>query len=219
MRLEQAVEENALLSGLPEADRQRLLEGMSPLGLPAGSLIIHQGDAPDAMYLLLEGRMKVYLANEEGRELILDFLEAGDAFGELALLDDEERSASVVTVTPVRLALLPRSHFRACLESSKEMSSALLMLLARRLRRLTAQVGALALSDVYSRVRNVLITESEEDVAGRLLTGELTHQEIADRVGASREMVTRILSDLKKGGYITTHKKQILVEKPLPREW
>ena len=219
MRLEEAIREFSLLAALPATDQERLLEGMSPLSLPAGSLIIHQGDAPDAMYLLLEGRMKVFLANEEGRELILDFLEVGDAFGELALLDDEERSASVITVTPVRLALLPKTHFRACLEDSREMSSVLLMLLTRRLRRLTTQVGALALSDVYSRVRNVLIMESEEDSAGRLKTGEITHQEIADRVGASREMVTRILSDLKRGGYITVEKRRITVHRPLPREW
>ena len=219
MRLAEALQEVPLFSGLPPGDRDRLLDGMSPLALPAGSLIISQGDAPDAMYLLLEGRLKVFLSNEEGREVILDFLDPGDAFGELALLDDEERSASVITVTPVKLALLPRAHFRACLADSGEMCSALLMLLARRLRRLTGQVGSLALEDVYSRVRNVLLNKSTENGDGKLVTSELTHQDVANMIGASREMVTRIFNDLKRGGYISIEKKRITVERPLPRQW
>ena len=219
MRLAEALQEVPLFSGLPPGDRDRLLDGMSPLALPAGSLIISQGDAPDAMYLLLEGRLKVFLSNEEGREVILDFLDPGDAFGELALLDDEERSASVITVAPVKLALLPRAHFRACLADSGEMCSALLMLLARRLRRLTGQVGSLALEDVYSRVRNVLLNKSMENGDGKLVTSELTHQDIANMIGASREMVTRIFNDLKRGGYISIEKKRITVERPLPRQW
>lgn len=219
MRLDEALQEVPLFSGLPPADRDRLLDGMSPLSLPAGSLIISQGDAPDAMYLLLDGRLKVFLSNEEGREVILDFLDPGDAFGELALLDDEERSASVVTLGPVKLALLPRAHFRSCLDESREMSSALLMLLARRLRRLTGQVGSLALEDVYSRIRNVLLNKSVENGDGKLVTSELTHQDIANMIGASREMVTRICNDLKRGGYISIEKKRITVERSLPRQW
>jgi len=217
--LEQALARAPLLAGLSEEDRNRLGSGAYPLSVPAGTLIIQQGDAADAMYVLLEGRLKVFLGNEDGREVILNFLEPVEVFGELGLIEDAPRSASVMAMTAVRMVLLPRPHFEACLAESAAMARCLLKVLAARLRGLADQVGSLALMDVYGRVAATLMALSVEDGEGGQLTCELTHQDIANRVGASREMVTRILNDLKRGGFISVEQRRIRINKRLPRQW
>lgn len=217
--LQTALARVSLFDDLPEEELTRLVTGAHLLSLPAGTLIIQQGDVSDAMYVLLEGRLKVFLGNEEGREVILNFLDPGEAFGELALIDGEPRSASIMVIQPARMAMLPRSHFQECLGQSGEMARRLLLMLARRLRGLANQVGSLALMDVYGRVANVLTTLAEDDGQGGRITCELTHQDIASRVGASREMITRILNDLKRGGYISVEQRRIRITQRLPRNW
>jgi CRP/FNR family cyclic AMP-dependent transcriptional regulator len=165
-------------------------------------VLISQGDLSDSLFVLLSGRLKVCLIGVNGREILLDFLEPSSAFGELSLLDGQPRSASVITVEPCRLAVLPRQHFLDCLEKHPSIAIVLLKTLVKRSRGLVDRIGDLALLDVYGRVSNILHAQAKENEDGHL-TLTITHQEIANLVGASREMITRILNDLKKGGYIT----------------
>lgn len=208
----------SLFASLTPDDRIRLESGARPHTYPRGAVILNQGDKTDSLYVVLSGRLKVYLGNEEGREVLLDFLAPGEAFGELSLLDGEPRSASVMAVENSSVALLTRRHFLDCVQSHPAIAIALLQTLAGRTRALADRVGSLALLDVYGRIAHTLLDLAKEE-GGRRITGVLTHQELASMVGASREMVTRILNELKRGGYISVEKRRIVLHGNLPARW
>jgi CRP/FNR family cyclic AMP-dependent transcriptional regulator len=207
-----------LFASLTPEDLARLESGARPHTYSRGTVILSQGDMTDSLYVVLSGRLKVYLGNEDGREVLLDFLEPGEAFGELSLLDGEPRSASVMAVEVSRVALLSRRHFLDCVHSHPAIAIALLQTLASRTRALADRVGSLALLDVYGRVAHTLIDLAKEE-DGRRITSPLTHQELASMVGASREMVTRILNELKRGGYIAVENRCIVLRSNLPARW
>jgi CRP/FNR family cyclic AMP-dependent transcriptional regulator len=208
-----------LFTALAPEDLAKLEAGARPHTYLRGAVILTQGEMSDNLYVVLSGRLKVYMGNSEGREVVLNFLGPGEAFGELSLLDSEPRSASVMAVETSRLALLPRRHFLDCVFANPAIAIALLQTLAGRVRGLVDRVGNLALLDVYGRVANMLISQAKEDENGRLVTDVLTHQELASMVGASREMITRILNDLKRGGYIAIENRRIVVQGNLPARW
>src|SRR5690606_37398506 len=149
-------------------------------------------------YIVEAGNLKVYVDGEDGRQVTLNWLEAGDYFGELALIDGEPRSASVMTLTPTELRVISQHDFHEFLANEPGVSLALMKALARRVRALTGSVRDMALLDVYGRVASVLQQRASAE-SGRI-EPKLTHQEIADMVGASREMVSRIMRELTVGG-------------------
>ncbi len=186
---------------------------------PRSAVIITQGDVSDSLFILLSGRLKVYGAGENGREILFDFIEPYGFVGELSLLDGQPRSASVMTMEASKLAILSKEHLLYCLERYPAINLALLKNLAERSRSLVEKVSDLALLDVYSRVVNVLIARSRINTDPHNAAKSITHQELANLVGASREMITRILNDLKKGGYISIENHQIMLISQLPRRW
>jgi len=150
----------------------------------------------------------------------MNTLSAGDYFGELALLDDSTRSASVRTVEKCEFRIVMKEDFSGVLEEHPNITRQLISNLAGRVRKLTADVKSLALQDVYGRVANVLMDLSEERGDGTLFIPEkLTQQDIADRVGASREMVARILKDLTIGEYIRFEGRHIIINTRLPAKY
>lgn len=179
------------------------------------SVIITQGERSNSLYVVLEGRLKVYATDEEGRQTLLAFLNQGDFFGELSLLDGQPRSASVMTVAKSRLLCLTQDAFQRFINDHPGQMLAMLRVLALRLRALDSTIQSLSTLDVYGRVARVLLGEAEQGQE----TPRLTHQEIAEMVGSSREMVSRILGDLRKGGYISIDNKRITIEKKLPARW
>ncbi|HLF96636.1 MAG TPA: Crp/Fnr family transcriptional regulator [Methylococcaceae bacterium] len=213
------LENVSMFAGLAPEDLERLESGAQKHTYRRGAIILSQGELSDSLYVVLSGRFKAYMANEDGREVLLDFLAPGDAFGELSLLDGEPRSASVMAVETSQLAVLPRRHFLECAQSTPAIPVALLQALARRTRGLAGMVGNLALMDVYGRVASALLGLAKEEVEGRRATPAITHQELASMTGASREMVTRILNDLKRGGYIAIAQHRIILQGNLPARW
>jgi len=150
----------------------------------------------------------------------MNTLGAGDYFGELALLDDSTRSASVRTVEKCEFRVVMKEDFNGVLDEHPNIARQLISNLAGRVRKLTADVKSLALQDVYGRVANVLMDLSEERGDGTLYIPEkLTQQDIADRVGASREMVARILKDLTIGEYIRFEGRHIIINTRLPAKY
>lgn len=150
----------------------------------------------------------------------MNTLGPGDYFGELALLDDSTRSASVRTVEKSEFRVVMKDDFNKVLDDHPNISRQLISNLAGRVRKLTADVKSLALQDVYGRVANVLMDLSEERGDGTLFIPEkLTQQDIADRVGASREMVARILKDLTIGEYIRFEGRHIIINTRLPAKY
>jgi len=184
---------------------------------PKNTLLVAEGDQSDQIYIVISGRLKVYLSDADGKEIIVDTLGPNDYFGEMAL-DGAPRSASVMTVEASKVSIVQGDDFRWYLNDHPAASYALILRLIGRARHLTRTVGNLALLDVYGRVARLLLDSAHEE-AGQLVVERLTHQEVAKRVNCSREMVSRILSDLRAGGYITLDGDRILIRRTLPDHW
>lgn len=181
-------------------------------------IIVSEGDRADTLYLILSGRIKVFVAGADGREVVLRTQGAGEYFGEM-MLDDGVRSASVMTVEPCRLAMLSRDVFREFLARHPDTALVLIKNLIQRTRSLTDRVRDLALLDVYGRVAKLLLSLARE-VDGRLVIEErLTQQDIGERIGASREMVSRILKDLKAGNYVCIEGQRMVILRKPPSAW
>lgn len=185
---------------------------------PKSAIIVSEGDDTDSLFVILEGRVKVYVSDEEGREVVLRTMGCGEYFGEM-VLDGGPRSASVVTLEHSRFAILGRQRFREFLHEHPAFSIRLVEMLIQRTRALTKSVKSLALMDVYGRIARLLL-ELAVLQNGRLVIPEkLTQQDIASRVGSSREMVSRIFKDLVDGGYISIDARRITIHKNPPRDW
>ena len=208
-----------LFSELAPGDTEVLTRHGNVRTYPANAILINEGDQSDSLYVLLEGRVKVYASDADGREVILNILEPGEYFGELSLVDDAPRSASVMSMGPVRLMMITKSEFKQCLAENPEIAFNLIRALTKEIRALTDSVKSLALMDVYGRVAHTLLDLAVEKQGKMVIEQRLTHQEIANMVGASREMVSRILKDLATGNYISVDKHSITINESLPAGW
>lgn len=179
--------------------------------IPRGTVVLTEGDIGDSLYAIAKGRVKVFIGDEDGREIILKILGPGDFFGEMSLIDKQPRSASVATLENTTLRILSQNAFQECLTRAPAIASTVMTALAKRLRDADRKISNLALMDVYGRVANTLL-ELAIQSDGKLIVGEkLSQQDIANMVGASREMVNRILKDLTERGYISVESKQITI--------
>jgi CRP/FNR family cyclic AMP-dependent transcriptional regulator len=201
---------------------ERYLDALTATGTirsyPKHTLLIQEGDLSDQIYVVVSGRLKVFLSDSDGKEIVIDALGPRQCFGEMAL-EGEPRSASVMTTEPCKLAVIERDEFKRFLAANPEAAYALIVTVIGRARNLTRAIGSLALLDVYGRVARLLLDNAvEED--GTLVVGErMSQQEIAKRVGASRETVSRIVTDLREGGYIGVENDRMLIYRPLPKRW
>ena len=203
---------------LTEAELRALSGQGAVKAFPKQTVIVSEGDETDSLYVILSGHVKVFLADESGREVVLGTQGPGEYFGEMVLYGGA-RSASVMTLEPSRFIVIPRRKVREFLRGQPEFAVRIIEKLIRRIRVLTASVKNLALMDVYGRVARLLLELAEED-RGNLVIGEkLTQQDVARRVGASREMVSKIFKDLAVGGYISVKQKRITIHKAPPRHW
>jgi CRP/FNR family cyclic AMP-dependent transcriptional regulator len=183
------------------------------------SVLVSEGELSDSLYIILDGKVKVYVSDEHGKEVLLNILGKGTYFGELSLIDDEPRSASVVTVEYSQIAVVSKTDFQHCLAAHSEIALELIAALVKRVRALTDSVKNLALLDVYGRVARTLISLAHKQNDKLIIEQRLTHQDIASMVGASREMVSRIMKDLTTGGYIEMKDRQIIIRGKLPPGW
>jgi CRP/FNR family transcriptional regulator, cyclic AMP receptor protein len=182
------------------------------------AIIVSEGDETDSLYVLLSGRVKVFLSDAQGKEVTLNLLGPGEYFGEVTL-DGGPRSASVMALEDTRCVVAKRSELLALVERHPEFALHMVRKLARRVRALTENVKSLALMDVYGRVARLLL-ELAEERDGRLVVSEpLTHRDIASRVGASREMISRIFSDLNDGGYVRKEDGRLVIVRRPPPRW
>jgi len=213
------LENVSLFSGLAQSDLDAISKLATTRTFPRNTIIISEGDTSDSLYAVLSGKVKIYLSDDEGKEIIINIQGAGEYFGELALLDDSPRSASVMTIEECKLAIISKSAFDECLEANPHIALRVIRGLSARLRDLTENVKSLALMDVYGRVARTLLDLAEEDNGEQVIRQRLTQRDIANMVGASREMVSRILKDLSVGGYITIRNKTITIHDKLPHGW
>ena len=207
-----------LFEGVPDADLLALAGRTISRSYAKQAVIVNEGDESDSLYLILSGRVKIYLADEHGKELILAIKGPGQYFGEM-VLDEQPRSASVMTLEPSQFAILSRADFKAFLLSHAEVSLQLIQNLIRVARGLNRNVRNLAMLDVYGRVARILLDLAVERNGKLVIPEKLTQKDIAARVGASREMINRILRDLTTGGYVTVEDGRITINKAPPARW
>jgi CRP/FNR family cyclic AMP-dependent transcriptional regulator len=189
-----------------------------PRNYPRNAVVISEGDEATSMYIILSGSVKVYHTDADGKETILNTQGPGQHFGELALVDEAPRSASVITVEPSRLLVLSKTAFRECIEEFPEVSYLLIKSLAQQVRRLTETVNMMG-RDVYGRIKTLFEGLAVEKDGNLVIDQHMTQQDIASRIASSREMVSRVLKELKSGGYIEELDRQILIKKKLPTNW
>jgi CRP-like cAMP-binding protein len=168
-----------------------------------GEVLVTQGEKSDRLIILLTGRARVITSDERGREVILATLGAGDYTGEMSLIDNQPHSASVRADIQTDTLLLGRAEFARCLGENSAMAYAVMKGLVQRLRKADRNIESLALMDVYGRVARVLIESATDESPGRkVINGKLSRQDVAKMVGASREMVSRVIKDLEEKGFI-----------------
>jgi CRP/FNR family cyclic AMP-dependent transcriptional regulator len=185
---------------------------------PRNSILINEGDVGDSLFIVLSGRVKVFASNEQGREFVIDFHGQGEYVGEMSL-DGARRSASVVTVEPTTCAVVNRAQFREFILAHPDFAMHLIERLIHRVRVTTGNLKSLALSDVYGRLVRLLNTLVVESDGKHVVPEKLTQQDIADRVGASRDMIGKLMKDLIAGGYLHVEDRTITILKKLPTGW
>ena len=195
---------------LGEAELAEISRSAIPRSYPARTVIVSEGDRSDALYVILEGRCRAYVSDENGREAILSDMGPGEYFGEVAM-DKGPRSASVVTLEPAKLLVVPAERFRAFLAENPDFAFHFIGKLLHRIRELTHNVSGLALLDAYGRVARLLLESAREEDGRQVVAERMTQAEIASRVGCSREMVSRIFKDLVRGGYVSVEKERIVI--------
>jgi CRP/FNR family cyclic AMP-dependent transcriptional regulator len=191
-----------LFSVLPEHQLGLLTSVVTRRTFPRGTTVMAAGDATDSLYVVISGRLKVLMSDDEGREVILSMLGANEYFGEMGLIDDSPRSASVITLEQCELLVLSKRDFKKCLSENFEMAMTVMRGLVKRLREADKKIGSLALMDVYGRVARLLLEMSDTVDGQHVVTRKVAKQDIAKMIGASREMVSRVMKDLQVGGFI-----------------
>ncbi len=209
----------AIFSDLSEPDVDRLSALLQEVLYSKDEIILHKEDPGDSLFIIRQGRVKVVLYGDDGREVILSILKEGDFFGEMSLLDGEPRSASVVSMEEADLYILKRDDFLQTLMERPGMALRILVELSRRLRVADEKIGSLALLDVYGRIAGALLqiarTEGKVDGDRIIIDERPTQQDIASMAGASRETVSRVLNDLVKSGLISMEGKKVIINKDL----
>jgi CRP/FNR family transcriptional regulator, cyclic AMP receptor protein len=205
-------------AALEESELQALSKHATAQAFPKNSIIINEGDRSDSIFIIVSGRVKVFLHGDDGREVVLNVHGPGEYFGEM-VLDEGPRSASVVTLETSKFLVIPKGEFRSFVSAHPDFAMRLITRLMLRVRVLTENVGSLALLDVYGRVARLLLELAVEKDGRLVVTERLTQQDIADRVGSSREMVSRIFKDLTAGGYIEVEDRRVTIRRDLPPRW
>ncbi len=200
-----------LFSSFSDQQLNAVLSCVQHRKYPRNSLIVRAGDETDALYIILSGRVKVLIPDQDGREVILAIMGSNEFFGEMGLLDDQPRSASVESLEPCEMLRISKAGFAAFLKDNFDLAMLIIRNLVRRLRDADRKIESLALIDVYGRVARLLIDIAEE-IDGRWVVQRAPpKQEIARMIGASREMVSRVIKDLHEKGLIRAEKRRIVL--------
>lgn len=200
-----------LFSGLDESELHRLSQVAVRRRAGRNEQVMRAGEDAESLIVLLTGRAKVTNFDEEGREIILAWLGPGEFFGEMGLIDGSPRSASVVAVEPCELLAIGKSEFQRCMQENFQVAQKLMQILVRRLREADRNIESLALLDVYGRVARLLLDMSEDENGKRVVRQKISKQDMARMIGASREMVSKVMRDLELGGYIVVDNDLITI--------
>jgi len=213
------LKEIPLFSCLEDHETAHLEKVAVKKSYPKNMIVVSEGDVSDCLYVIDKGKVRAIINDEDGKEITLNIHGPGEYFGELSLIDGDPRSATIITKEPTKFIIIKRTDLKELLLSNANMSFNMLKGLTKLLRQTTHKIENLAFLDVYGRIRKVLLDFAKPHDDGLVIEEKLTHQEIANLVSSSREMVSKILKELSQGGYITIEKKQIFINRDLPRSF
>ena len=203
-----------LFSLLTNEQAQGIADSVVKRRFRRGEIVVEHGKKSNALFILLTGRARVLTADSRGREVILAVLQSGDYVGEMSLIDNEPHSATVRAEVQTDMLILGRAEFARCLPENSSLSYAIMRGLVQRLRSADRQIESLALLDVYGRVARTLLDMAEETAEGvKIIRHKVSRQDMAKVVGASREMVSRVMKDLEERGVIETQENGSVVLK------
>ena len=205
--------------GLSDQQISLLTDRAAVRSYSKGAIIVNEGDEGTSLFVILSGSVKTFLSDENGKEVVLSTQGAGEYFGDLALFDDEPRSASVMALEPCKVMIITKAQLREAIREDPDIGLSLLHGLAKRVRILTENVRTMALLDVFGRLVKTLYMLAEEKEGALIVDQRLTQQDLANRIGASREMVSRIMHDLTQGGYLSIKSRRITILKKIPSNW
>lgn len=177
------------------------------------TVILSEGDLTDSVYLLVAGKVKVIMTEPDGREVILSVLESGEFFGEMALIDAQPRSATIMSMESCDCFVISRTGFNTCLSQHPSIARQVMLNLVRRLRAADEKIGSLALLDVYGRCAKFFLDHAVLDKGVWVVSPKVSQQELANRVGASREMVSKVLKDLVRVGALRNEAGSMIINK------
>ena len=203
----------SLLKGLNKTQLEELESIGKRRKYIKNSIILERGDTTDYLFMLISGLVNAYVY-KDGKRIIVNTMTTGDSFGELAMLSGEKRSANIIAMGDCEVIIIQKKDIFRLIEKAPRFCKNIIQILAKKVNALTEDISSLALLDVYGRIARIMQQHID---AGS--TGKLTPQDIADRVGLSCQVVSRVLKDLRLGGYISIEHKHITILKPLPKAW
>lgn len=206
---------------LPDREIVNLSNMAKIFSFPKDSFVIKKGDMTSSLYLITKGVLKVRRVREDGKEIILSILKQNDIFGEMAFLEHNPRSADVLTLSPSELVVIAKSDFEICMAENKMFMLKIIKTLVKRLYDADIMIERLALETVYGRLVHFLLehAEKETETGKMVVKASMTQTQLASFIGASREMVSKIIKDLIEGGFLQKKGKDIYINKKLPTSW
>ncbi len=214
-----ALQNVPMFEALSDDNARALAETARVAEVQRGEFVVQQDSNNDSLYVMLSGEVRVFRSEASGKEMVLSREGPGAIFGEISVIDLDVRSASVVAVEKTKLLVINGSTFRKLLEQNSDFSMSMLVSLAHRVRRLTDAAHGLALRSAYRRMSAKLYEEAELQDEHWVVKKRMTHQLMADMIGCSREMVSRMMSDLLRGGYIRVEGQHLIIVKKLPADY
>jgi CRP/FNR family cyclic AMP-dependent transcriptional regulator len=207
-----------MFSGLTDETIEKLVSMLKHRHVGRGEVIVREGEESDYFYLILTGKAKVFIKNSDDREFIISFLKTGEFFGEMGMLDNQPRSATVMAVSPCELLLVGKSDFERFLAGNYEIARYMLKSFSYRMRTVIRKIESLAMMDVYGRVARVLLDNSEQVNDELVYRYHISKQEFSEMVGASREMVSRVLKHLEEEGLIESRNDKLIILNDFSRQ-
>lgn len=208
-----------LFADMDEQSLELLLKQSRKLKFRKNTILMSEGETGESLFIVKSGSIKIYVSDEQGGEMTLFVEGPGSYIGEISLLDDAPRTASAVALEDTEVLVISKSLFYECIAHNPDIAFRLIRIVTQRLRKATDDLRNLALKNVYQRLALKLIELSDEQETGRMLRRKYSQQEFANMIGASREMVGKVLADLDKGGFVETQNGKLHVLKTLPHDW
>lgn len=213
------LKEVPIFSDLNEDALELVLKKSRSIKFRKGTILMSEGETGESLYLINSGKVKIYLSDENGNEITLFVEGPGSYIGEISLLDNAPRTASAVTLENTEVISLSKKDFMALITENPDIAFNIINALTQKMRRATDTIGGLALKNVYQRLALKLLELAQNENGQSVITTRYSQLELSKMIGASREMVGKVMAELTQGGYIELRDKKLYLLKDFPHDW